>query len=427
MAELQYIGARYVPKFFDGASGSEWLANTQYEALTIVTRNGNSYTSKIPVPASVGAPENNPNYWVSTGIYSQQVETYRQLVEDYAQSVEELANDIEGNERHIVVISDSFGTNNGGGTLLQQDLGEALAAYLRWDSSYIHFSGRNSAGFYNDYFIESLNSVLNNMDNDTKNKVKDVYVVGGWNDHNDSEANVRAKASTFKSRVNSQLPNANLHTIYLAYGYITQISVLNTLIATRKIYDSLDGYISHPDAWFTLHDRELFLENSDHPNDGGMKAIADTVGHIVLGFNKNIERQHNITTGLTVRNGSMDSPSYVFRETMSNGITTLNFYAVRMFVTLTEAETLNLHSGGFVIGTIDGLYCRGQQNNYCTNIVIPFYDSDYNRVNVSGALAIDDGTIRFIPNDAKNTSGGNESISIKYYTIPMFNLTMFSR
>lgn len=89
MAELQYIGARYVPKFFEGVNGSNWVANTQYEALTIVTRNGNSYTSKIPVPASVGAPENNPTYWVSTGSFNQQVESYRQEVEEYKAVVDE--------------------------------------------------------------------------------------------------------------------------------------------------------------------------------------------------------------------------------------------------------------------------------------------------------------------------------------------------
>lgn len=88
MATRQYIGARYVPKFYVNGSGtSEWTANTAYEALTIVTRNGNSYTSKIPVPASVGAPENNAAYWVSTGIYNQQVEAYRQEVVGYRDDV----------------------------------------------------------------------------------------------------------------------------------------------------------------------------------------------------------------------------------------------------------------------------------------------------------------------------------------------------
>ena len=48
MANRQYIGARYVPKFADPV---EWNSALSYEALTIVTHLGNSFTSKKPVPA----------------------------------------------------------------------------------------------------------------------------------------------------------------------------------------------------------------------------------------------------------------------------------------------------------------------------------------------------------------------------------------
>lgn len=71
----QYVGARYVPKF---ASPLEWAADTSYEALTIVTFNNASYTSKVPVPPTVGNPANNPQYWALTGNYNAQVEQYRQ-------------------------------------------------------------------------------------------------------------------------------------------------------------------------------------------------------------------------------------------------------------------------------------------------------------------------------------------------------------
>ena len=51
----QYIGARYVPKFFEGEGGSNTWAGSSvaYEALTVVTYLNNSYTSKKPVPAGV--------------------------------------------------------------------------------------------------------------------------------------------------------------------------------------------------------------------------------------------------------------------------------------------------------------------------------------------------------------------------------------
>lgn len=75
MAVRQYVGARYVPKFSDPV---EWQNGTSYEALTIVTYNNSSYTSKVPVPAAVGDPADNPEYWALTGNYNAQVEQYRQ-------------------------------------------------------------------------------------------------------------------------------------------------------------------------------------------------------------------------------------------------------------------------------------------------------------------------------------------------------------
>ena len=438
-----YIGARYVPKFFENSSGtSEWTANTAYEPLTIVTKNGNSYTSKKLVPASVGAPEDNADYWVSTGIYNQQVEEYRQEVETYRQDVEtyrqeiesvtddidELAAEVRSEPRHIVVIGDSFTTNNGGGTTLSQDLGQALAGVLGWNASYIHFNGRNSAGFYNDYFIDQLNSLAAGISSAVRPLVKDLYVVGGWNDHNDTEANVRAKAAVFRTQALSYFPNAKLHTVYIGYGYKSAISVINTLITTRNVYNTLTGYIPHINAFYTMHDPSLYVAENDHPNNAGMAEIANTMKSIIETGTVNVERQHTINSDLTIRNGSMEaSPAYVFRETLSNGITTINMYAVRTFVTLENAETLALHNSTFTLGTIAGLYSRGQQNNYGCAVTIPFYDADYNETLVTGYLTLSDGTINFIPNTMKATSGGNKSISVKYYTFPQFNLTMFSR
>ena len=69
----QYVGARYVPKIM-----GEWNKTLQYEALSVVTYMGNSFTSKVPVPANVEIT--NVDYWVNTGNYNAQVEEYRQEV-----------------------------------------------------------------------------------------------------------------------------------------------------------------------------------------------------------------------------------------------------------------------------------------------------------------------------------------------------------
>ena len=95
----QYVGARYVPKF---ANPVEWAADTSYEALTIVTFNNASYTSKIQVPPTVGNPANNPQYWALTGNYNAQVEQYRQetenlkiITENYNAQVEQYRQETE--------------------------------------------------------------------------------------------------------------------------------------------------------------------------------------------------------------------------------------------------------------------------------------------------------------------------------------------
>ena len=66
----QYVGARYVPKIM-----GEWNKALQYEALSVVTYMGNSFTSKVPVPANVEI--DNENYWVNTANYNAQLENYR--------------------------------------------------------------------------------------------------------------------------------------------------------------------------------------------------------------------------------------------------------------------------------------------------------------------------------------------------------------
>lgn len=79
----QYVGARYVPKII-----GEWNKTLQYEALSIVTYMGNSFTSKVPVPANIDI--SNTDYWVNTGNYNAQVDEYRKDVSNLSNKVDAL-------------------------------------------------------------------------------------------------------------------------------------------------------------------------------------------------------------------------------------------------------------------------------------------------------------------------------------------------
>lgn len=63
-----YVGARYVPLFADPI---EWDMSKTYEPLTIVSYQGNSYTSKTFVPANTQITDT--TYWALTGNYNAQL------------------------------------------------------------------------------------------------------------------------------------------------------------------------------------------------------------------------------------------------------------------------------------------------------------------------------------------------------------------
>lgn len=72
----QYIGARYVPIFGRRDEETiEWDNTGEYEPLTIVLYQGNSYTSRQFVP--VGVEITNQDFWAITGNYNAQIEMYR--------------------------------------------------------------------------------------------------------------------------------------------------------------------------------------------------------------------------------------------------------------------------------------------------------------------------------------------------------------
>lgn len=84
----QYVGSRYVPIFADPI---EWDNHRSYESLTIVTHDGESYTSKCNV--GPGIDITNERYWAKTGAYNAQVAQYREEVKDLSAQVTGFASD----------------------------------------------------------------------------------------------------------------------------------------------------------------------------------------------------------------------------------------------------------------------------------------------------------------------------------------------
>ena len=301
MATRQYIGARYVPKFFNFNGSSEWQSGVAYEALTIVTRNGNSYTSKKPVPANIGAPEQNTEYWVATGIYNQQVEQFVQMLTDFmsdgAIGSSNLAdNAVTSNkiadgavtgdklaDRYIINVGDSYqqgydpnGNNAGWGSYLFSMFG---------------YRGKNITGVGGAGFGAGANNPLdfttilnNNPPTDIDyDKVTDIVVGGGYNDFNRSANDISAGITRFYNHCKNRYPKAKIWVAPIGWAWTNN----GDGITPAKVGATYRTYMSG------CRDKDMTILNScigvlfgcnglstadyKHPTEAGNKAIASAI------------------------------------------------------------------------------------------------------------------------------------------------------
>lgn len=209
MATRQYIGNRYVPLFFKNPDGTaNWLEGVSYEAFTVVTYANSSFTSRIPVPASVGAPNENPTYWAETGNYNEQVEMYRQEVQSltnsfnsYKTSNDNRVSKIENStvfKKKYVFIADSYGE-------LDNNWIDQLVGYLgspTFEKYAEGGSGFSKKGNNGHNFADIVNGLS------VDEAVSDVVVCGGINDNSESVANIQNGVTALAVACASKFPNA---------------------------------------------------------------------------------------------------------------------------------------------------------------------------------------------------------------------------
>lgn len=119
MAVTQYIGARYVPLLM-----GEWDSTREYEPLSIVMYQGNSFTSRQAVP--VGIAISNEEFWAPTGNYNAQVEAYRQEVRNFGTRISDVETEIEA------IDADGWVTNDrlDDGSVTHEKLGEGAVTSI---------------------------------------------------------------------------------------------------------------------------------------------------------------------------------------------------------------------------------------------------------------------------------------------------------
>lgn len=222
----QYVGARYVPKIM-----GEWNKALRYEALSIVTYKGNSFTSKIPVPANIDIT--NGTYWVNTGNYNAQVEAYRQQTAQLNNDLNnEITNRKNADKDNILWIGDSYSVN------YNHKLPNGVRDMLNAKNWYEYSKG--GAGFAGAWAGASFNDLINQAKNEMsasqKEMIKHVYIVGGANDSSFDWSALKPKVISTINNARSSFPNAQVCFIFASAAYDTYSDLLTK---TKNIANDL--------------------------------------------------------------------------------------------------------------------------------------------------------------------------------------------
>lgn len=295
----QYIGARYVPTF---ANPVEWDKLRGYEALTIVTYKGTSYTSKVPVPP--GIELNDETYWVVTGNYNAQVEKYREETNKVANDLVALETSTNAkinainsptlrsmNTRKFVFVGDSYTQVP---TPTTSFVG-VCANILGLSNNQYHNIG--VSGVDMNGFISEINDY--NFGDDES--ITDVVITGGINDaHYDfNTTTLRTTIPLLLDKIKSKFTNAVIWAGWSGGGYYTNPTLVNTYPTftyenvqnIKYLWDSLFSadnkviYMSGLDEWCRLLvDTDIYTGGSGlHPTGFGISVLASNIANYLKG------------------------------------------------------------------------------------------------------------------------------------------------
>ena len=338
MATRQYIGARYVPKFYTNSvdGSAAWESNVVYEPLIYVTlSNGHMYISKKQVPATVGIPSENTEYWLDIGSYNgiseelqQQID---QLVADLAETngnVGDLTdlqtsdktdlvsaiNTLVHPKRKFIFIGDSYaeGVGSDTSTTPYQDSIASMFGLVTGDSFYHNEKGGASWKGLNGRksfktLLEELEITVTN-----KNDITDIVVCGGVNDAVGTFSEGLQGLDEFALYARTNYPNA---TVWVGMiGWSTNATTRTNILNVSKGIYFTSGYkgfqvldLQYP----VLHDYfNDFQSDGVHPTQGGQNKIAWAIAGALKGGKSEYS---NPTTSEMTTDASFASTSLAIR------------------------------------------------------------------------------------------------------------------
>lgn len=291
----QYVGARYVPKIM-----GEWNKALQYEALSVVTHMGNSFTSKVPVPPNIDIT--NETYWVNTANYNAQVSNLTNELNDFKTitqtNINNLKTSVNGKhtnfrEKNLIIVGDSWAAgytaNTGTGyveRLKELNLFKSIKTYCYGGCGYVAVSDNKS-------FLSFTNDIVN----DYKSHSDDldiVLYVGSVNDIGASIDSIMLNASSCYNLLRTNFPKTE---IYLACNFTRGITRDN-IAKLESIFKAGESYGCIPLPWvgrMTIGWSTYFTDDKYHLKHNGAVYFANNIINNLLGYFAYPSTPSNIT------------------------------------------------------------------------------------------------------------------------------------
>lgn len=303
MPVTQYIGARYVPTFGRiGESTIDWENTKEYEPLTIVLHQGNSYTSRQFVPKGIDI--GNDDYWALTGNYNAQIEQYRHelnIVSDKVDGQDEKIASTEFNIRtnyynktqsddryqpktpetsiKLACIGDSFldgytpeGNVTSWGTLVANKLGCTPHNY-----------SKGGIGFVQSVDNTTVKTLLGNAYEELGSDVDIIIIGAGINDRSKTVSQMYTAAADTFEQARTWFPKAEIWVfpnIWGCKGYNTHTEELANRItfAAGNLGDGIKSINVCMGSWTWLYMRTNDVATDGiHPIESGQLIIANAM------------------------------------------------------------------------------------------------------------------------------------------------------
>ena len=287
----QYVGARYVPVF---ANPLEWSDTREYEPLTIVTYQGNSYTSMQYVPTSISIADT--AYWALTGNFNAQVEAYRAEVRAFDDRINANAATINANAAAIKAnaaaiaqektdrttnVMLAFGDSYGVDTISQGPVWCEITAN-KLQATELHNYCVGGATFNTtkekNFFVQ-VDKAISEIKN--PEYVKYVGIVGGTNDGSNS---ITDAIVSLVAKINSAFPNAVIGIgLNASKQDILSYGAKQKRIAALNLNGNFDTPVFIDSVVYTQLANNCMMDDNIHPTTKGSNRIGTLMTCVLKG------------------------------------------------------------------------------------------------------------------------------------------------